>query len=162
MVAALTLADVERNDTVNVLMRQGWRAREIAPVVDEVERRVRENATRSKPSAPLLAAVIAGLALIAHDPAMAASATPDAPWTVGVGGAVFIAACGAWVGGIFGLLAGAVACAARGDTYPVVIKRGRQSSCRLAVRESGIICLECGAEDPDGVIPPCSLGEWSR
>ena len=161
MVAALTLADVERNDTVNVLMRQGWRSREIAAVIDEVERRVREIRKTMEP--PILGALVALAAVMAlPDPAAAAEAAIEAPWTLGPVGAALLGLACTWIGAVVAIVAVLIAKAVREDTYPIVIKRGRQSSCRLAVRESGIICLECGAEDPDGVIPPCSLGEWSR
>lgn len=44
MAALVTLADVERNDTVPVLVRGGFLCREIAPVIDLVEEMVRETA----------------------------------------------------------------------------------------------------------------------
>lgn len=45
MAAALTLSDIERHNTVPVLVGLGWLCRDIAPVIDRVEQIVRE-ATR--------------------------------------------------------------------------------------------------------------------
>jgi hypothetical protein len=47
MAALVTLADVERNNTVLVLCRHGWLCREIAPAIDEVEAIVRNRARAS-------------------------------------------------------------------------------------------------------------------
>lgn len=162
MVAALTLADVRDNNTVLVLIRQGWRAMEIAAVIDEVERQVIERHEPRAGKATLGAAIMFAGALFA-DPVLAAeaAAAPE-PWVTSGYVLTFYLLLAAWAGAFFGFVTASILAAGREDTYPVVIKRGRHYPCRLAVRESGIICLECSADAPDGVIPPCSMGEWSR
>ena len=161
MVAALTLADVERNDTVNVLMRQGWRSREIAAVIDEVERRVREIRKTMEP--PILGALVALAAVMAlPDPAAAAEAAIEAPWTLGPVGAALLGLACTWIGAVAAIVAALVAKAGRQDTYPIVIKRGNHWPCRLAISEDRIICRECGEDSTNGTLPGCVMGEWSR
>lgn len=49
MASVLTLADVEQNNSVVVLVRSGFLCREIAPVIDRVEAMVREFAGLIQP-----------------------------------------------------------------------------------------------------------------
>jgi hypothetical protein len=161
MVAALTLADVERNDTVNVLMRQGWRSREIAAVIDEVERRVREIRKTMEP--PILGALVALAAVMAlPDPAAAAEAAIEAPWTLGPVGAALLGLACTWIGAVVAIVAVLIAKAVREDTYPILVKRGNHWPCRLAISEDRIICRECGEDSTNGTLPGCVMGEWSR
>ena len=171
MVAALTLADVERNDTVNVLMRQGWRSREIAAVIDEVERRVREiRKTMELPEhllrprhPPILGALVALAAVMAlPDPAAAAEAAIEAPWTLGPVGAALLGLACTWIGAVVAIVAVLIAKAVREDTYPILVKRGNHWPCRLAISEDRIICRECGEDSTNGTLPGCVMGEWSR
>jgi hypothetical protein len=161
MVAALTLADVERNDTVNVLMRQGWRSREIAAVIDEVERRVREIRKTMEP--PILGALVALAAVMAlPDPAAAAEAAIEAPWTLGPVGAALLGLACIWIGAVVAIVAVLIAKARREDTYPILVKRGNHWPCRLAISEDRIICRECGEDSTNGTLPGCVMGKWSR
>ena len=161
MVAALTLAEVERNDTVNVLMLQGWRSREIAAVIDEVERRVREIRKTMEP--PILGALVALAAVMAlPDPAAAAEAAIEAPWTLGPVGAALLGLACTWIGAVVAIVAVLIAKAVREDTYPILVKRGNHLPCRLAISEDRIICRECGEDSTNGTLPGCVMGEWSR
>lgn len=162
MVAALTLADVERNDTVIVLMRQGWRSREIAPVIEEVERLVRERKARL-PDRPIRSTLIALAAvMVLPDPAAAAEAAIEAPWTLGPVGAALLGLACTWIGAVVAIVAVSIAKAGREDTYPILVKRGNHWPCRLAISEDRIICRECGEDSSNGTLPGCVMGEWSR
>ena len=162
MVAALTLADVERNDTVIMLMRQGWRAREIAPVIEEVERLVRERKARL-PDRPIRSTLVALAAvMVLPDPAAAAEAAIEAPWTLGPVGAALLGLSCAWIGAVVAVAALSLMKAGREDTYPILLKRGNHWPCRLAVSERHIICRECGEDSSNGTLPGCIMGEWHR
>jgi hypothetical protein len=164
MVAALTLADVERNDTVIVLMRQGWRSREIAAVIDEVERRVRERNARL-PDRPIRRSTLIALAavMVLPDPAAAAeAASVSEPWVIGGWTLAVYLLLAATGGGFFGFLTAAILAAGRDDTYPIIVKRGNHWPCRLAVSEGRIICRECGEDSSNGTLPGCIMGEWPR
>lgn len=163
MVAALTLADVERNDTVIVLMRQGWRSREIAPVIEEVERRVRERKARL-PDRPIRRSTLIALAAVMAlpDPAAAAEAAIEAPWALGPVGAALLGLACAWIGAVVAVIAISIAKAGREDTHPILVKRGNHWPCRLAISEDRIICRECGEDTSNGTLPGCIMGEWSR
>jgi hypothetical protein len=123
------------------------------------------DAVTSRPEPPPLArAVMLGAAalLALTDPAAAAEAAIEAPWTLGPVGAALLGLACAWIGAVVAVIAISIAKAGREDTYPILVKRGNHWPCRLAISEDRIICRECGEDSSNGTIPGCVMGEWPR